>query len=51
MLKFSLRTVTTKPPSGYVGLVGLSGGGLATVDSAGTTVTAKAGSFIKWREI
>lgn len=51
MLRFAIRTTTERPPAGYVGLVGLSGGGLATVDSAGTTVTAKAGSFIKWREI
>lgn len=46
MLKFALRTVTTKPPSGYVGLIGLSGGGLATVDASGTVTPLQGGGAV-----
>lgn len=46
MLRFALRTTTERPPAGYVGLIGLSGGGLATVDASGTVTPLQGGGAV-----
>lgn len=46
MLKFRLRTTTERPPSGYLALIGMSSGGLATVSADGTVTAVQGGGSV-----